>query len=351
MTVDLEDRIRGALQEVADRVEYADDGVVELATVRTRRPVRALVAAGLAAAAVAAFALLIGSSAFRHSSSPAATDVPPSSSSLPNSSPTTLYAPSDPATVAALALWSSFPVDPQPRPIVLVGESIIEPAGGFTNPDIRIADAEKEAFEAGAFSSPSSFPSAPATAGGFPIIGPIEAFARLHSAGTGTASTTLETTDVRLGTASFLTDRGPRTLPAWLFSFRDVENPAAVLATAASAMFATPNGSEPPPQISAKATGSLTIELGFTGPKDDTGPCGALYTAHVSEAANAVAVSVIAMSTSPSTTTPVSSGGVVTGCTLEGYARHVTILLREPLGDRVLVDAKTDSAIVVDGAS
>src|SRR5205807_9075463 len=51
----------------------------------------------------------------------------------------------------------------------------------------------------------------------------------------------LAVTGVRLGTAVFDTDRGPRRLPAWLFGLAGVRDPAGVLAVAASRIF-TPNG-------------------------------------------------------------------------------------------------------------
>jgi hypothetical protein len=230
---------------------------------------------------------------------------------------------------------------------VLIDADTDGPAAGFTNPDIAIADAEKEAFDAGAMTTPASFPSGPATADGFPIVSASDAFAHLRSEGTGTASTTLQTTSVQLGTGSFLTDRGWTTLPAWLVSFRDVEHPVAVLAVAPAALFPNPVTDGPPTQLGAQTTpGSTTIELTFPGARDDTGPCGAIYTAYVSESPVAVSVAVVAVTPPAPTTT--TTPGVVFGCTDEAYSRHVTVTLRDPLGARVLVDAKTKRAVSVD---
>jgi hypothetical protein len=343
---DVEERIRRSLHETAERVTFADDLAPDPSLAEHRNPARTVAVAAIAAACVVSLAVGVGVAVQRGSRrSPGVGNAPTSVSAAPTTPPTTTP---DPKSVGALEAWSHFPVDAQPRPIVLIGESVDGPDRGFTNPDIRIADAEKEAFDAGAMSTPASFPPGPPSADGIPIIGAAAAFDRLRATGSGTASTELQTTDVRLGTGSFLTDRGWRTLPAWLFSFRDVEDPVAVLATAPAASFPSPNGNTPPAQLGAKTTaGSRTVELTFVGPKEESGPCGAQYEAHVTESSVAVAVSVSVVPPAVTTTTT-SSPSVIMGCVDIGYSRHVTITLREPLGARVLVDDTTNSAVAVD---
>jgi hypothetical protein len=147
----------------------------------------------------------------------------------------------------------------------------------------------------------------------------------------------LTTTDVTLGTAVFLTDRGSISLPAWLISFQGVRNPAAVLAVGDASLFEVPVEPSTAP-IGARTTSRpRTLTLTFTGGAAGTGPCAVDYSAHVTESTVAVAVGIEA-------TTHGSSG---IACVAIGYSRHVTVTLSEPLGARVLVDEKTKAPVEV----
>jgi hypothetical protein len=342
MTVDIEDRIRDALHEVASGVDYTDAGVIELAPHRRRGPIRALVVAGLVAACAAGVALAVGTST-SHRATPATGFTPPSTAA--QGTTTTLLTPSDPKTQAALASWSTFPVDRAPRPLILIEGTVDAPARGFTDPDIAVADAQKEAFDSGAISTPPSLPAGPPTAGGYPVIGAGDALARLRASGSGTSATTLTTTDLRFGTASFDTDRGPMTLPAWLVSFQGVSDPAAVLAVAPSALYEPSSGPAGSSIMSATPTDDpRVVTINFVGGPPGTGPCATTYEAHVAESATAVSVSVSPLKTPEFTT----RGSTVIGCTAIGAERHVTITLRDPLGARVLVDAQRQGAFRLD---
>ena len=78
----------------------------------------------------------------------------------------------------------------------------------------------KVAFATGAFDRPAHLPTGPASAGGYQIIGADKAFDLLKAQASGPVEGNLRLTisDLRLGTGTFPTDRGPRPMPAWLFS-------------------------------------------------------------------------------------------------------------------------------------
>ena len=135
--------------------------------------------------------------------------------------------PSGSLVSTALAAWSGFPVQASTRPLVLIdGDDVNAPILGFPNDNTKLA------YEDGAIVAPSKYPTAPSFAAGFTLESPQAAFKTLKSVrDIGTpATTSLVVTAVTLGRAIPVPDRGQRTLPAWLFSFQNVQNPAQVLA-------------------------------------------------------------------------------------------------------------------------
>jgi hypothetical protein len=321
------------------------------ARVRTRARVivrnRRVVAVAAVASAVIATSVGIGLAARGSTDIGIHTIVPAGSSStglttVPlTSSPGTANQHIDPAAIAALNAWSSFPVTADPRPLVLLEGAVNAPEYGFTDPSIRVADAQNEAFDAGAITTPTSLPSGPTRADGYPIISAAAAIENLRSAGTGTATSVLTTTGVALGASSFLTDRGYVELPAWLVSFNGVKNPAAVLAVAPASLFAPPDQSVAPSQIGAIPTRDpRTVILTFAGAAAGTGPCSANYTARFAESTTAIAVNIEATGEPTATRSSIA-------CAAIAYSRQITITLTSPLGARVLVDEKTTSAIAV----
>jgi hypothetical protein len=234
-----------------------------------------------------------------------------------------------------LRIWSAFPATATPRPLVLTGPPVADPASGFPNGDAKLAYLE------GAFNLPATLPSGPAAAAGFPLITAREATSVLTSvAAKGPPVTTrLTVTGVRLGTAVFDTDRGPRRLPAWLFGLAGVRDPAGVLAVAPSRIFTPPgrlaNGH---PFVAGARLGpdgrTLTVE--FVGAASGTGPCSASYTLDRGISSTAVAVAVQEHK---------RDGTAL--CAAVGYPRRVTVVLPAPLGGRVLVDAASGLAIMV----
>ena len=231
--------------------------------------------------------------------------------------------------------WSAFPASATPRLLVLTGAPVADPASGFPSGTAKLAYLE------GAFNLPSSLPVGPATAAGFPLITAREATGVLKSvAAKGPPLTSrLAVTGVRLGTAVFDTDRGPRQLPAWLFGLAGVRDPAGVLAVAPSRIFAPPRRpANPRPFVGSALLGrdgrTLTVE--FTGAGSGTGPCTASYSLDQAASRTAVAVAVKEH----------AHGGKV-ACAAVGYPRRVTMVLPAPLGGRVLIDAASGVAITV----
>lgn len=95
---------------------------------------------------------------------------------------------------AALQLWSKFPADRVPRPVVLLG-SRVDSSGGF------VTGAAKGAFLSGAIDVAVDVP-----------VGVLETLPRRRSQFQGSPITV---TAANADEADFQTDRGMRRLPAW----------------------------------------------------------------------------------------------------------------------------------------
>lgn len=234
-----------------------------------------------------------------------------------------------------LRAWSAFPAGARPRPLVLTGPAVADPASGFPSGEAKFAYLE------GAFNLPAALPSGPAAAAGFPLITATKAVQVLRSVAAKGPPVTrrLTVTGVRLGTAVFDTDRGPRQLPAWLFGLAGVRDPAGVLAVAGSRIF-TPQ--RRPANRRAFVAGARlgrdgrTLTVKFFGAPSGTGPCSASYTVNRALSPTAVAVEVQGHN---------RDGAAV--CAAVGYPRRVTVVLPDPLGGRVLVDAASGGAVTV----
>lgn len=229
-----------------------------------------------------------------------------------------------------LGMWADFPVNASPRPLVLTGPEILDPVNGFT-PD---GDA-KLAYIYGEFELKTTLPTGPSTANGQPVITAAQALAVLRSQGDGKkpAAKPVQITAVSLGTGSFSTDRGRRTLPAWTFRFAGVTNPAMVLAipqTDRWPLADMPKNDGGEDGVSISRDGSQ-ITLSFVGAEAGTGPCQAEYTADVTESSTAVLIS---------TPRELPHHGSGQGsCDGVGYTRQVTVTLHSPLGNRVVINS------------
>lgn len=244
--------------------------------------------------------------------------------------------PPGPELERALAAWSQFPVTATPRPLVLAGPDVTGPLPGFPSGGAKLAYLE------GQFTFPRTMPRGPGSAGGFRVITAGQAAALLRQGGVKgpPAGTRLAVTTVRLGDGEFVTDRGVRRLPAWLFSFAGIRGPAAVLAAAPTQIFTPPVAPDTRLPIVNWAYGSpggQALTVRFTGARGGHGPCTAGYTAQTAESPSAVAVTVIEH----------PHGGSNVACSAVAYSREVTIRLASPLGARVLVDAVSGAPIPV----
>ena len=247
------------------------------------------------------------------------------------------------AVWVALDLWSGFPVRARPRPIIALGEGIVlDPGSGF--PD----EGTKQAYLERRFVLRARLPTGPATVGALRVISAADAYRRLGSVGRsrGGRVAPLVVRTVHLGFATFSTDRGPRRFPAWQFTFKDVAQPASVLALTPSGLFIP----APLRQLGATGTGNsiedsartgrrgTPITIAFVGAPAGTGPCDARYA--VSAVANRRAVAF----TITTITTPSAAGAI---CASVGYPRTVTLHLAAPLGSRVLISSSDGGAIPV----
>ncbi len=243
----------------------------------------------------------------------------------------------------ALQTWTSFPVHASPRPLVLTTDPVAAPASGFATDDA------KEAFLSGLFTAPARLPAAPSEAGGYEVVGAVGAvgaLAFMRASGSRAPGQThppspLVVDAVRFGSASFGTDRGRRTLPAWFFSFRGVQDPSAVLAVAPSLRFFPAGVTPGTAQLDARiAPDGRTLTVTFTGSPPGPGPCGLDYTIDQLATDTAVAITVRPLAHEPPLPPHVA-------CPLIGAIRHQAVTLAAPLGDRVLVDARTKAPVAI----
>ncbi len=275
------------------------------------------------------------------------TTVQPTSTPAPESSLTTAPPTAMPEAVrSTLDAWRSFPVDAEPRPLILSGAAglpdvVNAPEHGFPDDDT------KAAYDSGQFELATTPPTSPDSDNGQPLIVGQQILDRLGTETTpgprGPAPLTIRS--IRLGRSTFTTDRGPQSFPAWLITFDGIPDPAAVLAVAPEALYTPPAPAAASTRSvrpgAATVTNQRTLTVGFVGAAPGSGPCSAEYEMQVYESDHAVAVVVQEVARPPSTTT----GTVV--CTDVGYGRRLTTTLERPLGNRVLVDGETRTPLTV----
>jgi hypothetical protein len=220
----------------------------------------------------------------------------------------------------SLLVWSGFPAGQKGRPVVLSGSRVLSPIGGFPN------KADQSAFSSGAVAGPASYPTAPATEDGYTLISPQDAVNLMQSADA--TGTRLRITKITLGTGTFQTDRGSKTMPAWIVWFAGIRRPAVVDATR---IFN-------PPGVASSA--SPVIESAWLQPDKRTlmivyttsgHPC-QRYELTVAESHTAVAVA------------PVELRSRIATCSV---TRRSVIVLDSPLDGRVLVDGTTGAPVTV----
>lgn len=216
---------------------------------------------------------------------PEPTPDPPGPEQTPNPS----YEPPDlsPALNAELRRWSTFPVDEDPRPIVLM-RPIVDTPEGFANGTM------KSDFAFGRWKNPSDLPDAPARAGGYPIMSASEALDALRRAeGDGPprpGPSQLTVRDVRLDHAKVPTDRGPRQMPVWIVRFHDTRGESVIPAIARTARWTAAEGGPSSRYLTAQIDPSdqvLTVPY-----PDGSDPCSGRWRVQVKESAQAVAIGI-----------------------------------------------------------
>jgi hypothetical protein len=251
------------------------------------------------------------------------------------------------AAEQALKLWGRFSAGRVPRPVVLIGDSsVLAPGTGFGTGDAKLADLE------GRFVLRARLPEGPGELHGRPVISARKAIGWLSSdSGKGPPVAPLAITGVKLGWASFSTDRGPRTLPAWAFSLAGVLDPTYVLALTGPDVFASPAtkqllasevGGYEEDHATVSGNGRL-IRLSFIGGPAGRRPCDISYTVEALADSHAVAFWITAH--------PVKThGNAPVFCATVGYNRTVALHLNKPIGGRVLIDAASAGPVPVDPA-
>jgi hypothetical protein len=214
----------------------------------------------------------------------------------------------------ALDEWAPFPVDRQPRPLVLLAAKVR--ALGF--PD----GATKRAFVDRAFEGAPGFP---------PRV--LEAMAKgsIHRS---SSSTNVVLTSAKLEECEFKTDRGPRALPAWRVEAAGIQQPIWVLDPAVEHTIWEPvGGSMVGLSTATTRADGRTITMAFVGgPAEHTD----YPDARVYERGAAVAVLPIGLSKIP----PEQPRHAI------GAQRRVTVVLTQPLGGRVLLDGGGHPVVV-----
>jgi hypothetical protein len=247
------------------------------------------------------------------------------------------------AVRVALGLWRGFPVSARPRPIVALAEGqVLAPIPGFPNEETKIA------YEEDRFVLRAVLPHGPAKLAGFMVISAADAYRGLRatSRSRGSRVPPLVVRAVHLRTATFLTDRGKRRLPAWQFSFKGVSAPASVLALAPPALFTPPRLQQLGPTGTGNSIEDLAtadrsgkvITISFIGAAAGNGPCDARYWATAVADRRAVAFTI-------HTIAPRSPPG--TFCADLGYTRKAILHLATPLGARVLISSSDAGAVPV----
>lgn len=240
-----------------------------------------------------------------------------------------------------LLAWAEFPVDRKPRPIVLLGQPVLE--SGYHTDDGKIAVAT------GRLQLDAALPVGPAAITTtlpdgvyeLPSVSAEQAYEQLRALGSpknapDASPAPLRITKVSLGTASFRTDRGALTLPAWLFEAPDSFEPLAVPALAASAFWTYGEIGYPsfsgPTTLSADGL-TLTVQLPAPHPTACPGDPLLRYVAEVVESGSAVAVGV------RSEVISIQPGARRDDCGYDLMLRtaQYEVKLAAPLGNRVLL--------------
>ena len=237
---------------------------------------------------------------------------------------------------SAMAVWSSFPVDRQPRPVVVLQPDVADPASGFGDGD------DKEAYLDHHSRLATALPPTPPHAGPYKVRPASAAVAKLTGGVESTDHGALVITAVTLTEHTFSTDRGDIALPAWAIRFDDVQDPAYVLAVAAADLFAH---TDDPASWNGADGNHITVAL--TPRHESTGPCDGGYTQTVQVTESPTTVELVRTTTPipipPQSGTDIACPAVAYGTVdpplVPGTPGTRTIDLGRALGNRPVVNA------------
>jgi hypothetical protein len=268
----------------------------------------------------------------------------------PNATPTSAATnPGGASTAGAARRWASFPATASPRPVVLLGEAVVGPRA-FVDGDSKIA------FGEGRVRLATSLPDTPRTRDGYRLIDAADAVRQLASPQKGPATfAVLQITSIDLADQLFETDRGQRSLPAWRMHLTGATGDVFVFAIARPARYPhTGNGSGGQPAL-VSADG-LRITFRYVARHVATDPCDLGYTStlNVEETRSAVVLAISTRSDAPSTLpTNVACANPLTvplrPPLKPGAPDTRTITLHQPLGGRVVVDARGNPYQITSG--
>ena len=241
------------------------------------------------------------------------------------------------------ARWADFPISQVPRPIVLTGSDVADPAGGFSDSQSKLA------YISGSIVSPTTLPTNPGQADGYALQSPVDAVEELLKVPTSsvTAVMPLHISSVVLDSHEFETDRGVQNLPAWRVQFSEISDPAYVLAVAASDRYpatlsspATQGAARP---VTASSDGrTLTISFVDSQPAVNGACAQSGYTNSLSVTQTATAV-VLDVQQHDDPVQPASTSNSLEVCSAVGHVvptgRPHRIALDAPLGSRVVLTA------------
>jgi hypothetical protein len=238
---------------------------------------------------------------------------------------------------AALAGWSTFPVDQRPRPVVLIINT--SPPRGYSTVEGKIAATCRKFMLAIALSKAVPFAANVSWSTGDTSIYPsISAAAAMAAMKQGAPKSDpncatvqpLLVTGVRFGRSELITDRGTAQIDSWLFKMRGMDGEMAYPALTAGSIWNFDMTKSTPENGSTVSADGHTLTYSFFGAPSSSGPCGADYRGVVAESDAAVAITVQTISH--------AQPGQPIACDMMAATRSVTVTLASALGGRVVLD-------------
>lgn len=238
----------------------------------------------------------------------------------------------------ALERWASFPVEAEPRPVVLTGEAVLAPGTGFTSGDAKIS------FMTGRFAAPPDLSPSPRVEDGRSLLTAAEAYRALAASqqtpvlGEPSPPTPVAVGSPTLGHARFGIDRGERELPAWRFAVEGARDPASVLALRPADYVATDGRGGSSGSTVAFGADDRTLTVTYVGSPPGPPPCGSPDAAiQPHESRTAVELELV-MPTPAAFSAPTGDPSTSVGCPAVGAYRTAAAVLAAPLGNRIVVD-------------